>query len=472
MATFGERLRELRLAAGMSQVELAGQDLSPSYISLIESGKRQPSTDVVRLFASRLGCSCEDLEEGLAHERRRQIELELAYARLALSHGEAQSALERLERMLAENTMDRRQEDEARLLLGMAHELTDDLESAVRVLLPVHERSLVGRSHLPPSSTGANLSRYYLGSGDLHAAVRVGEQSLQAMAERQLVGTDEYLALASTVMYAYHELGDLTHASVWADQLLDLAQREGLARGQAAVYWNAAIVAESRGEIDEALHLSQRALAHLSEQPTTRDLARLQVTTAWLLLRTSPPRTSEALPLLDRALPTLQDCGSPVDIATWESTRSLAELLAGNAAGAEQRARQALLHLSSCPATESVRALVTLGDCVLVQGRGQEAEEHYAAAARSLASGRSTRQVAALWREIADRLSRAGRFDEALDAYRRALDAAGVGEQLAAARIPRQGPDSPRCRPPADSEQVSLRTQDAVEVSGAGPLET
>ncbi|WP_405956565.1 helix-turn-helix domain-containing protein [Streptomyces phaeochromogenes] len=58
---FGRRLRELRRRAGMSQAELAGPDLSASYVSLLESGKRVPGPEVVAGLAERLGVTPQSL---------------------------------------------------------------------------------------------------------------------------------------------------------------------------------------------------------------------------------------------------------------------------------------------------------------------------------------------------------------------------------------------------------------------------
>ena len=41
--TLGQRLRALRLERGLSQADLAGHLVSPSYVSLIESGRRLTS---------------------------------------------------------------------------------------------------------------------------------------------------------------------------------------------------------------------------------------------------------------------------------------------------------------------------------------------------------------------------------------------------------------------------------------------
>src|SRR4051794_36964665 len=55
--SLGHRIRATRISRGLSQAQLALPELSDSYVSLIESGKRVPTPDVVRLLARKLGCS-------------------------------------------------------------------------------------------------------------------------------------------------------------------------------------------------------------------------------------------------------------------------------------------------------------------------------------------------------------------------------------------------------------------------------
>ncbi len=55
MSSIGARVREIRLAKGLSQQALAGDGISAGYVSLIESGKRTPSEAATRLLAERLG---------------------------------------------------------------------------------------------------------------------------------------------------------------------------------------------------------------------------------------------------------------------------------------------------------------------------------------------------------------------------------------------------------------------------------
>jgi transcriptional regulator with XRE-family HTH domain len=64
MSDVGERIRELRLARGLSQRAISEPGTSYAYISRIESGARQPSLKAIRTIASKLGVTPEYLETG------------------------------------------------------------------------------------------------------------------------------------------------------------------------------------------------------------------------------------------------------------------------------------------------------------------------------------------------------------------------------------------------------------------------
>src|SRR5947209_17831060 len=98
MTTFGERLRALRRATGLSQTQLAGDGLSPSYVSLLESDRRRPSPAVAAQLAAKLGCSTSQLLDGEPSERERRVQLEIAYAELALRRGGTGDARDRTAR--------------------------------------------------------------------------------------------------------------------------------------------------------------------------------------------------------------------------------------------------------------------------------------------------------------------------------------------------------------------------------------
>ena len=65
--TLGDRVRDLRTKRGLSQGSLARDLVSPSYVSLIEAGKRLPERDILRAFADRLGTTPEYLENAVQY---------------------------------------------------------------------------------------------------------------------------------------------------------------------------------------------------------------------------------------------------------------------------------------------------------------------------------------------------------------------------------------------------------------------
>ena len=74
----GERLRSLRLAAGLTQTELAGDRCSKEYVSQIERGKTRPTKETLAWLAGRLGVVPSFLADGVSVDERSRIEATLA----------------------------------------------------------------------------------------------------------------------------------------------------------------------------------------------------------------------------------------------------------------------------------------------------------------------------------------------------------------------------------------------------------
>ncbi|MFB6567639.1 MULTISPECIES: helix-turn-helix domain-containing protein [Streptomyces] len=95
----GRRIKELRVSAGMTQHELAGPDISASYISLVERGKRIPSGRALKILAGRLGVGMADISGGAPRAesagRVRRLDLvgRLVAARRQWEGGDPEGAL-------------------------------------------------------------------------------------------------------------------------------------------------------------------------------------------------------------------------------------------------------------------------------------------------------------------------------------------------------------------------------------------
>src|SRR5436309_9049183 len=95
----GERLRQLRSAAGMTQTDLAGDRFSKEYVSQIERGKTRPTAETIEWLADRLGVDTGFLANGVATDERARLEAALGRAEAlyqAQEDEEAEAAFEPL----------------------------------------------------------------------------------------------------------------------------------------------------------------------------------------------------------------------------------------------------------------------------------------------------------------------------------------------------------------------------------------
>lgn len=98
-ASVGRRLKEARLAAGLSQRQLSFPGCSAAYISRLEAGDRVPSLQLLRKLALKLNADEQYLATGV--ERVEQEPPELVEAQVAHRLGDHELAKERYEQIAA-----------------------------------------------------------------------------------------------------------------------------------------------------------------------------------------------------------------------------------------------------------------------------------------------------------------------------------------------------------------------------------
>lgn len=427
------RVREVRHARGLSQQALAGDGISAGYVSLIESGKRTPSAATTERLAARLGVPVSTLlggDEPLASDRART---ECNFAKLALANGDAAQAVRTLDAVDLD-VLDSHTFCDASLVLAEALQETGDLDRAVAVLEAVVTRCRREHSWVMLASATTTLTAMYIESGDIARSVETAQRALAEVEEAGLSGTDEHLRLGSVFLWALIESGDLLFASRRVADLIEVAEQVGTARARGSVYWNAALVAQQRGLVPDALRLTERAVALLSEQENSRDLPRLRLNHAWLLLNQPAPRPREALLELDRAESDPAMVGSRLDLGTAATYRGRANLMLGELYDAADDAARALSLLGASEHVERASALVLLGDVGTAQLDLDLAHESYREAERVLSRMSASRRVARLWRELGDALRDLGELDRAVDAYDRGFAMMGLTPRPRAGR--------------------------------------
>src|SRR4029077_4405433 len=119
-ARLGERVRQLRVAAGLTQTDLAGDRFSKEYVSQIERGKTRPTPETIVWLAERLGVDAGFLANGISADERGRVDAALARADALLEARRNDEALEEVEKIRAAVLATGQPELEARALSGEA----------------------------------------------------------------------------------------------------------------------------------------------------------------------------------------------------------------------------------------------------------------------------------------------------------------------------------------------------------------
>jgi transcriptional regulator with XRE-family HTH domain len=435
--TIGARLRELRQARGLSQQALAGDGISPGYVSLIESGKRTPSASVVARLAERLGVPVAELlgEEDPSARRAADdlARVEVNFARLALANGDPAQAVRGLATLRLDE-IDRATAGEAALVLAESLQQTGQLDRAVGVLEALTDRCRREAAWLTLMTGATVLALMYIEAGDVTRSVEVAQLALDDVRAAGLEGTEEHVRLGSVFVSGLIERGDLAYATHCVEELVEVAERVGTPRARGSVYWTAAVVAHERGRLGEAVRLTDRAVALMSEQDNSRDLPRLRLHYSWLLLLHRAPRAAEALTQLDLAEADPAMTGSRLDLGTAATFRGRAHLVLGEVDDAAEHAASALTLLGPSEHVERARALILLGDVGTAQYHLDLALESFGEAEQVLAQMKDSRTTARLWRELGDGLRQLGENQRAVGAYDRSFEILGLVARATNAR--------------------------------------
>ena len=433
----GKRIRDAREAKGLSQTELARDLVSPSYVSLIEAGKRSPESEILATLAERLETTLEYLTTGIEPAVGRAENLSLRYAELALANGQPDEAAREFRQL--SQSRDSGTRFAAAWGVARALEASGFLEQAIAQVHTLLELSRPPNATEPgPLTLWITLVRLYREVGDTNQSIELGEKALREAQSLGLTGTVAEVELTVTLVGSYYERGDYTRAALLSKNALEAADRHGSYRARASACWNASLVAEARGEVPLALELAERAIALLGEGGDERSLARLRVAYAWLLLRKPEPEPERTLSLLQKAHAALRDRGSTVDMAYCETELARCHAFVGDATSAITFAKSALRRLGEKSVLETARARLVFGQALVLSGDSAAGWAECERAAQQLCGLGATRQAASAWREVAEMAAQMGRMDQALDAFRRLGDSVGarsVPSPLSAARL-------------------------------------
>ena len=435
-SSFGARLRELRLRRGLSQAQLAGGELSTSYVSLLESGRRQPTAKAAAALAERLGVEPDFLLRGEASVREER-ELQLRFAQLALADGDVDQAEHALARLRTVGELDEAESWTADHLQAQVHERRGDVEAAIEVLESLRERAERDPARHAWLQVVIDLSRCYREAGDLNRAVSIAEQAVELARSLGLSDSRDFPRLVVTLAGASRERGDHAYAAQLLRRLLLTLDDRVTRRDRGSALWNAAVVAAERGAYSEGLLMAERALAQFAEEDDVRAEGLLRTTLAWMLLDAPGPEAGRALQLLQDAHERLSRAGMQIEVAYTETELARAHTSLGDADEAIRWAQSALHRLGDRDRLETARARLALAKALLLNAETAAALQEMQDAAAGLEACTANRQAAAVWRELAELFVALGDLTASSGAFSRALDLLGLPAHAQPAAVPR-----------------------------------
>ena len=423
LAVLGSRLKNKRVAAGMTQGEVAGDSASIAYVSRIEAGKRRPELALLATLADRLDSSLEELLLGVGRDERAEFVLELDYADLSLRSGAAAEALEKSTRVAdAVGATDHFLARNARVIRALAHEALGDLDEAIIELEDLLRGSEDSAEWV---RCAIALVRCYRESGDLTRATEAGERALERLRSVGMDALDESIQLSVTLASVYNERGDTNHAIRLCRIAARTAEALDSTKARAGAYWNAAIMESDLGRVHAALPLAKQALALLESEDDNRNLAKLHSQLGMFLLAGDAPDPAGAKASLERAAIELEWSAATV-VERGYNTVALAR--AHLALGDLDTAEETLATLQEGDATPLLAADASMlrGQILGVRKDSTGAQQAYLNAVKLLTAAGADRSAAQMWVDLGTLLDRLGEVEAAKSAFLRAAASTGL----------------------------------------------
>ena len=422
----GERLRQLRVAAGLTQTGLAGDRFSKEYISQIERGKTRPTSETVEWLALRLGVDAGFLASGVSTDDRAKAEATLARAESLLQEHQLDDAIDEYTRALPAVLGTGAPELRVRALNGeaMARAENGDIKSGLALL--AESRALVegeGFSDIDRAEVLYRLGvcRYLLAS--ISTAVGLFNEAL-ALVERSELPSDRLrLNIFAWRSRCYRRQRDYEASREDVERALELAVSLQDARALGAAYFQASLLAERDGHYVLARTYAEQAKTQYEELADRANVGRLMNNLGAVEFLLGKPEV--AVDHFKQAFAVALELGRDEEAAKAVSSLAQVHLRTGDVKKAEEQARQALDIIAERAdmLDEVGNARLVLGRALLEQGRLDEAEVAFAGSVDAFARLTSTSHRAAAWVAQGDLATKRGDERRAAVLYRRAAEA-------------------------------------------------
>ena len=422
----GARVRALRVSAGLTQTELAGDRFSKEYISQIERGKTRPTESTITWLAERLGVDAALLASGVSTDERTKVEAMLARAEALSEAHQYEDAIEAFREARPSVDGTGAAALDLRALSGEAWALQESGDVRAAIDLLQRARGLSERPEFSDVDRADVLfrlavCRYKLSSTS--TAIALFGEALE-LAERSGFPCD---LLRSDILQrrsrCHRRLRDYVAARDDVERALELAQDLGDRAAIANAYFQASLVSQRQGHYVLSRSYAQRAKELYQQLNDERNVGRLLLMLGGLTLLLGDEE--HAVEHLKASYSRALDTDSPADAAQALEGIARVHLSRGEYDQADELARKALALLQGredylhevCPSQ------LVLGRALLERGRLEEAEECFRAADAAAEQLASISHRTEAWVALGDLAARRGEDREAARLYRNAAEA-------------------------------------------------
>jgi tetratricopeptide (TPR) repeat protein len=422
----GDRLRSLRLAAGLTQTQVAGERFSKEYISQIERGKTRPTHDAIAWLAARLDVDAAFLGGGVPTDVRGRIEAQLARAEALTESYRYPEAVELFVSTRRDIGATGSAELEVRALSGEAWALAQEGDARESVELLQVARELAEGPQFSDIDRAdilfrLGVCRYKLAS--VAIAVALFDQAL-ALTDASGLPCDLLRAdILGWRSRCRRRQRDFDAAREDVEAALELAQGVGDRRIVANTCFQASLVAERSGNWATSRKYAEQAKALYEELNDERNVGRLMLNLGGLDLLLGKPQ--EAIGHLATSFALAVEAESKPDAAQALGGLATVHLELADYDAADEHARKALALLEGRDdfPDEVGQSHLVLGRALLERGRLDEAQESFEAADAVFEQMASVGHRAGAWVALGDLARRRGDDGEAARRYRSAAEA-------------------------------------------------
>jgi tetratricopeptide (TPR) repeat protein len=425
-ARLGDRLRLLRVAAGLTQTELAGERFSKEYVSQIERSKTRPTAETVEWLAQRLDVDPSFLASGVSTDERGRVEALLSQAEALTNAHEYKDAIAAFELASPAVAATNAVELEVRSRSGEAWARMEEGDVHTAIELLTRARTLVEGSTFTDVDRAdilyrLGVCRYKLSS--ISTALGLFNQALE-LADRSELPCDLLRAdILQRRSRCYRRQRDFEAAREDVERALELAQGINDRGMMAHTYFQASLVAERTGHWLLSRNYAEKAKGLYQELDDERNVGRLLINLGGLSLLLGKPQ--EAIEQLKASFAVAVEVDSQGDAAQALGGLATVHLHLGQWDEADEHARHALRLLDGREdfLDEIGQSQLVLGRSLLERGQLDEAEAAFRAADASFEQLSSISHRAGAWVALGDLAARRGEDVEASRLYRNAAEA-------------------------------------------------